>query len=38
MVPWGGKNGEGDGKGEECPSPPLGRMMEMCEKMLASMD
>ncbi len=36
--PMGGKMGEEEGPEEGPPSPPMGRMMEMCEKMLASMD
>ena len=36
--PMGGKMGEEEGPEEGRPSPPMGRMMEMCEKMLSSMD
>ena len=36
--PMGGKMKEEEGPEEGRPSPPMGRMMEMCEKMLSSMD
>ena len=36
--PMGGKMGEEEGAEEGPPSPPMGRMIEMCGKMLASMD